>query len=138
LSAYDLGLMTSRQTNKFDYSKAKNKTQPFVLANGDTTGYAIHGDFAVRGRNLQNVFFEPPSQNGWPRDLLQQSLEDTKCRNSQEFKDCSMFTFQHGNPCSKSTGVNEVVLGHLDALPGCNPVYLQPDGKDNCQQKVGL
>jgi len=33
--------------NKFenDWHLAKNPNSPFVLANGDKTGYAYHGDF---------------------------------------------------------------------------------------------
>jgi hypothetical protein len=40
-----------------------NGEQPFVWANGDATGYGLHGDF----------------QNGWDVDILQQAMRDVSC-----------------------------------------------------------
>ena len=86
---------------------------PFVLSNGDPTGYGFHGDFVM----------------GWNRTLLQSAVND--CTNlSGNLEDCSHFnlipdTVAQG--CRIASQVDEPVTGKLPALPGCNPVQAGPN-----------
>jgi len=47
----------------FDFDAAKNPEQPFVFANGDSTGYGYHADFI----------------NGWEAGVLQKVVEECTC-----------------------------------------------------------
>ncbi|GAA6003321.1 hypothetical protein JCM10207_001861 [Rhodosporidiobolus poonsookiae] len=84
-----------------------NPEQPFVLAMGDSSGYGYHGDFF----------------NGWDREVLQEATNTCtdnfgmieSVRKVLDFYD-SAYT------CRKTSNLNEVVLGTLPKLPGCNPV----------------
>ncbi|GAA5966294.1 hypothetical protein JCM3765_005246 [Sporobolomyces pararoseus] len=87
-------------------SQAMNTTQPFVLAMGDPTGYGYHGDFF----------------NGWDREVLQEAI-DTCTDDSGVIEYCKIFDlYDPSHTCRKTPDVNEVVLGTLPTLPGCNPV----------------
>ncbi|BFZ64028.1 hypothetical protein YB2330_005166 [Saitoella coloradoensis] len=85
-------------------------SQPFVLANGDPTGYGLHGDF----------------MNGWNRDVLQRAIDN--CTDmSGDINVCEVFdgmlqTTQEMSSCVAYPQVVEDVSGTLDELPGCNPV----------------
>ncbi|GAA5875572.1 hypothetical protein JCM16303_000671 [Sporobolomyces ruberrimus] len=93
-------------------SQAMNSTQPFVLAMGDSTGYGYHGDFF----------------DGWDRDILQQAI-DTCTSDSGVIEYCKVFDlYDPAHTCRKTPDVNEVVLGTLATLPGCNPVTGFMDG----------
>ncbi|KAF2835437.1 WSC domain-containing protein [Patellaria atrata CBS 101060] len=86
--------------------------QPFVLSNGDATGYGFHGDFV----------------NGWDVDVLQRAI-DTCNSVSGELRDCNAFTLQSNddaNNCKLPRMIDEEIEGVLDALPGCNPVSNGP------------
>ncbi|GAA5905670.1 hypothetical protein JCM6882_008742 [Rhodosporidiobolus microsporus] len=88
------------------WSQAKNPSQPFVLAMGDASGYGYHGDFF----------------NGWDRAVLQEAI-DTCTSDSGVIEYCKVFDlYDSGHSCRKTPDVNEVVLGTLPKLPGCNPV----------------
>lgn len=89
-------------------------SQPFVLANGDPTGYGFHGDF----------------MNGWNVTVLQNAI-DTCTDLSGDMDICEAFTVQHPASsdlqCHKSPSVEEVVVNAvLPTLPGCNPITAGP------------
>ncbi|CAF0977444.1 unnamed protein product [Adineta steineri] len=98
--------------------------QPFVLANGDPTGYGFHGDFV----------------NGWDVDVVKNMLSDKSCLASntnlgnnperclpiQNFvkksidSDCEL---AKAIPLTENIGMVEPV----SRLPGCNPIlYSNP------------
>ncbi|KAL5115637.1 hypothetical protein ACEQ8H_006436 [Pleosporales sp. CAS-2024a] len=79
---------------------------PFVFANGDTTGYGLHGDFF----------------NGWDVDVLQAAI-DTCTDNSGLVERCSavtQYTMAQTQACWVPSTVAENVSGRLRKLPGCN------------------
>ena len=86
-----------------------DRPQPFVLANGDPTGYGFHGDFV----------------NGWDEKFLQSAV-DTCTAASGLQEDCPLFNLSRGQQCHITPQVNEVVTGSLAKLPGCNPVQFGP------------
>ena len=87
-------------------------TQPFVLANGDATGYSYHGDFV----------------NGWDVDALQKGLD--MCPDGVD--NCVEKAFGEGNSqgeaqrCKLQPMIDERVTGVLEKLPGCNEVTYGP------------
>ncbi|KAK3942820.1 hypothetical protein QBC46DRAFT_255473 [Diplogelasinospora grovesii] len=96
----------------------KDGAQPFVLSQGDPTGYGYHGDFL----------------NGWDVDLLAQAIKDPSCgaETGGHIDQCQTFKpyfkpDDKQNECAsiKST-VDEQVFGVLDKLPGCNPIQAGP------------
>ncbi|KAG9246146.1 putative WSC domain protein [Calycina marina] len=86
--------------------------QPFVLANGDPTGYSLHGDFIA----------------GWDEETLQQIIDNCDAGDSGMDKCPGLI----GGLNDPSTSCNipsplmgplaEVITGTLAALPGSNPV----------------
>ncbi|BGO99964.1 hypothetical protein NBRC10513v2_001409 [Rhodotorula toruloides] len=88
------------------WPQAMNTSQPFVLAMGDSTGYGFHGDF----------------YNGWDRTVLQTAI-DTCTSDSGIIEYCTVFDLYDSNhECRKTPDFDEIVLGTLPSLPGCNPV----------------
>lgn len=93
-------------------------SQPFVLANGDTTGYGLHADFI----------------NGWDKEALQQVIDhcDTGtggmdgCPTGGGLQPQDIYTDEEQNTIAKECSVKphnpEKVLGTLTQLPGCNPL----------------
>ncbi|KAB8230286.1 DUF1996 domain-containing protein [Aspergillus alliaceus] len=106
------------QTNLFAADWHGN-IQPFVLANGDPTGFGMHGDFV----------------NGWDIDVLQTAID--QCTNdSGRLEDCvtsdnkpvfDFFTNEECQACKLPTLVDEQIDGTLDQLPGCNPLTYGPE-----------
>ncbi|OCL01175.1 WSC-domain-containing protein [Cenococcum geophilum 1.58] len=87
-------------------------SQPFVLANGDSTGYGFHGDFV----------------NGWNVNVLQKAV-DNCLADSGQVSDChevTTYTASECQACRLPSVVNEQVDGWMSALPGCNPVTNGP------------
>ncbi|KAI9844685.1 MAG: hypothetical protein M1837_005427 [Sclerophora amabilis] len=94
--------------------------QPFVLSNGDPTGFGYHGDFV----------------NGWDVELLQEAVDT--CNSGSDgnpgqggIGDCAVLAAKFydddiQNGCIIPPSVNEKVFGELDALPGCNPIQAGP------------
>ncbi|KAN0087269.1 protein of unknown function (DUF1996) domain containing protein [Elaphomyces granulatus] len=106
------------QTNLYA-SDWYGSNQPFAFANGDPTGYGLHGDFI----------------NGWDVNVLQTAVDD--CLNlSGNIADCKtpdgnqvfdLFTDQECSNCRLPSPVNEQVYGVLPKLPGCNPLTSGPE-----------
>ncbi|KAF8530086.1 hypothetical protein BU17DRAFT_12095, partial [Hysterangium stoloniferum] len=97
-------------TGNFDYSQAMRPEQPFVLSQGDATGYGHHADYF----------------NGWQEGVLQRVVDECTCPEFGDPTCCAqkgIFTYNSaGNKCPITPTVNEQVLGTLDKLPGNNPV----------------
>ncbi|KAH8687187.1 WSC domain-containing protein [Tricladium varicosporioides] len=87
--------------------------QPFVLSNGDPTGYGLHGDFV----------------NGWNVTTLQLAID--KCNiESGVIEECPYFDFisnEVAQSCRVPNSINEQIFGTMDKLPGCNPVQAGPE-----------
>ncbi|TQV90103.1 WSC domain-containing protein [Cordyceps javanica] len=80
--------------------------QPFVLANGDATGYSLHADF----------------MSGWDEALLQHII-DTCDVGTSGMKNCEgLFYGQNKDECTIESPVSEKVTGILSSLPGNNPL----------------
>ncbi|GKT90464.1 WSC domain protein [Colletotrichum tofieldiae] len=98
----------------------ENDTQPFVLSNGDPTGYGLHGDFV----------------NGWDVNVLQAAI--TQCKDGGgSIEKCPVFQFfddETRRGCQVPVKVDEQVQGQLDKLPGCNSIQRGPS---NAQSESG-
>ncbi|KAH7107425.1 WSC-domain-containing protein [Auriculariales sp. MPI-PUGE-AT-0066] len=104
---------SSDQYNDDLWHEANGQKHPFVLSNGDATGYGFHGDFS----------------NGWDVDILQKSVDECN-NNSGRVEDCPVLelrTDDEMNNCALVSRVNEKIDGALDALPGCNPITVGPE-----------
>jgi len=90
---------------------------PFVLAQGDATGYGFHGDFL----------------NGWDVDVLGKVItdcNDDSAQGSIKKEHCNpidTWTDTEMNVCKIPSQVAEEVRGTLSKLPGCNPVTHGPE-----------
>lgn len=81
--------------------------QPFVLSNGDATGYSSHADF----------------MSGWDEKLLQHII-DTCDAGTQGMDKCpGLFYGVNNDNCEIQSPVDEQVSGILKKLPGNNPVF---------------
>lgn len=89
--------------------------QPFVLSNGDATGYASHADFMA----------------GWDEELLQHII-DTCDAGTAGMDNCpGLFYGINDEDCTIDSEVDEEIGGVLDALPGSNPLAGWRFGLDN-------
>ena len=80
--------------------------QPFVLSNGDATGYSSHADFMA----------------GWDEDLLQHII-DTCDAGTSGMDNCpGLFYGINDEDCTIKSEIDEEIGGELSALPGSNPV----------------
>ncbi|KAM3443970.1 hypothetical protein NHJ13734_001694 [Beauveria thailandica] len=80
--------------------------QPFVLANGDATGYSLHADF----------------MSGWEEPLLQHII-DTCDTGTTGMEQCpGLFHGQNTAECTIESPVDEQATGILSKLPGNNPL----------------
>ncbi|KAG5926899.1 hypothetical protein E4U53_002961 [Claviceps sorghi] len=81
--------------------------QPFVLSNGDATGYSNHADFMA----------------GWDEDLLQGIIDhcDAGSAGMDQCKGQLKYGLNKGD-CTIESAVDETVNGILDKLPGTNPI----------------
>ena len=81
-------------------------TQPFVLSEGDVTGYSSHADF----------------MSGWDQDLLQHII-DTCNTGDGGMDTCAGLTYGvNHDSCTIPSLVDEVTTGTMSKLPGDNPL----------------
>lgn len=92
-------LFIDRWTPNEDY-------QPFVLANGDATGFSLHGDFL----------------SGWDQDVLQHIIDTCDAGDSGMDKCPGIETVLEGE-CHIENPSPEKIDGVLTALPGNNPIF---------------
>jgi hypothetical protein len=87
--------------------KPDQKSQPFILSNGDRTGYSLHADFI----------------SGWREDVLQQIIDncDTGDRGMDKCPGLIGGLNDKHAICTIPSPVDEVIDGKLQALPGNNP-----------------
>ncbi|RDW56584.1 hypothetical protein BP5796_13049 [Coleophoma crateriformis] len=83
-------------------------TQPFVLSNGDPTGYGLHADFI----------------SGWDVTTLQQIIDNCDAGDSGMDKCPGLIGGLNdaSNSCNIANLVPETIAGTMAALPGNNPV----------------
>lgn len=81
-----------------------NGQQPFVLSNGDSTGYSSHADFFA----------------GWEEDLLQHIIDTCDAGTSGMDKCPGLFHGLNEGECTIPSEVDEQVDGVMDTLPGGN------------------
>ncbi|OQR97564.1 WSC domain protein [Thraustotheca clavata] len=95
--------------DKYD-SEWVNGKHPFVLANGDPTGYGFHGDFL----------------NGWDVNVLQAAVDQCADKNFFNAGECPPLsaTFKNNPPAQRCTTKRQIVepIDLITALPGDNPV----------------
>ncbi|CAO1597851.1 hypothetical protein XANCAGTX0491_001643 [Xanthoria calcicola] len=106
------------EVSQFDGQYGANES-PFVLANGDPTGYGFHMDFL----------------NGWEEGVLARAMRTCRPGNTGDPLDSPQCfgagSVQNGDAkerCKKPTSVNEDIglNGPLSQLPGCNPIQAGP------------
>ncbi|KAL1683901.1 hypothetical protein EV122DRAFT_200865 [Schizophyllum commune] len=98
-------------TTPFDdyWDQAANTSQPFVLSNGDSTGYSYHADYIY----------------GWDSGVLQNVVDSCHCDPSGGADCCAnqgLFTLTKEKTCKLTKQVDEDALGTLAALPGNNAI----------------
>ncbi|KAF9872695.1 NOL1/NOP2/sun family protein [Colletotrichum karsti] len=82
-------------------------TQPFVLSNGDVSGYSSHGDFIA----------------AWDTDVLQQIIDNCNAGSSGMDKCPGLLKGLNTNQdCTIPSPIDEKTDGILDNLPGSNPL----------------
>jgi hypothetical protein len=83
--------------------------QPFVLSNGDVTGYSSHADF----------------MDGWDSDLLQHIINtcDAGSTENNGMDTCpGLFYGVNEANCTIPSEIDEPIGPELDSLPGTNPL----------------
>ncbi|KAK1967091.1 hypothetical protein LY78DRAFT_21364 [Colletotrichum sublineola] len=81
--------------------------QPFVLSNGDATGYSLHADFIA----------------AWDEDVLQQIIDNCNAGSSGMDKCPGLLKgLNTDKDCTTSSPIDEVIDGTLSSLPGDNPL----------------
>ena len=87
------------------WEEGKGK-QPFVLANGDPTGYSSHADFMA----------------AWDEKLLQHIIDTCDAGTAGMDKCEGLFYGVNNEDCSIDCPINEKIVGIMDKLPGQNAI----------------
>ncbi|PHH63942.1 hypothetical protein CDD81_5161 [Ophiocordyceps australis] len=97
---YEIYFDTPAFSHRWEQGKGH---QPFVVSNGDATGYSFHADF----------------MSGWDERLLQHII-DTCDAGTAGMDKCPGLSrgLNHGDSCTIKSPVNEKVNGVLTSLPG--------------------
>ncbi|TVY35595.1 WSC domain-containing protein [Lachnellula subtilissima] len=84
------------------------KSQPFLLANGDPTGYSLHADFLA----------------GWDTDVLQNIIDNCNTGDGATDKCPGVIANPSGTRCNVTNAIPEDLgtTTPLDQLPGNNPI----------------
>ncbi|CAK7239416.1 MAG: hypothetical protein STHCBS139747_000846 [Sporothrix thermara] len=93
------------------WDPAAADSQPFVLSNGDATGFTLHGDFMA----------------GWDTDVLQHIIDTCDAGDAGMDQCAGVETVMTGN-CHVDNPTPEDVLGPMSVLPGNNPLFGWPLG----------
>ncbi|KAM7196010.1 protein of unknown function (DUF1996) domain containing protein [Naviculisporaceae sp. PSN 640] len=91
------------------YQHMLGKESPFVWANGDTTGYSIHGDFI----------------SGWDEKALQQIIDSNCDAGHAGIHSCPGLiggVNDDSEDCTIECPIQEATSGNLAKLPGNNPL----------------
>lgn len=98
-------------------------TQPFVLSNGDATGYSLHADFMA----------------GWNEELLQHIIDtcNTGTAGMDKCPGLDAFGGVNTETCTIDNPVPEAVSGILSALPGGRTISGWSYGNAGAQEPVG-
>ncbi|RPA75206.1 WSC-domain-containing protein [Ascobolus immersus RN42] len=131
-AAFDIDSFVRREYN----TVTPSRVFPFVLSNGDTTGYGNHADFA----------------NGWDIGILQNALDSPICDSAEKngtgrIEDCDVFSegdylidIPTALECRVHPIIKEKSEGIIEKLPGCNPVTYGPEDAQfitNCGAEYG-
>ncbi|KAM4054693.1 WSC domain-containing protein [Hirsutella rhossiliensis] len=87
------------------WEQGKDK-QPFILSNGDSTGFSLHADFMA----------------GWDEKVLQRIIDTCNAGTAGMDKCPDLPLGLNEGDCTIESSVNEKVDGVLDSLPGNNRV----------------
>ncbi|KAI4127749.1 MAG: hypothetical protein LQ338_003060 [Usnochroma carphineum] len=108
---------------------------PWVLANGDPTGYGFHMDFVCSLTTFsEEVSTDSVQLNGWEPGVLGQAMKGCNIGNTGDTLDspqCFAGKVQSEaakEACTIPAVINQDIgkSGPLNALPGCNPVQPGP------------
>ncbi|KAL9632257.1 MAG: hypothetical protein Q9164_005430 [Protoblastenia rupestris] len=122
-----------------DVANKPGAAEPWVLAQGDATGYGMHADFVGIDSGVWDGNHADFVQiNGWengPKSLKDAIAVDpsdptkTKCfiGNTGADKCFEMHTDAERSACKIGTPIDEEVDGPIPALPGCNPIQPGPE-----------
>ncbi|KAG6141524.1 hypothetical protein E4U28_003046 [Claviceps purpurea] len=94
--------------------------QPFVLSNGDATGYSNHADFMA----------------AWDEDLLQDIINHCD-KGSAGMDQCPQLKGLNKGDCTIESPIEESINGVLSVLPGSNPISGWKYGKDGANPAPG-
>jgi len=102
---YELYWNTPKFSDQWTQGQGK---QPFILANGDPTGYSLHADFL----------------NGWDAETLQQIIDNCDAGSSGMDKCPNLIggLNDDSTSCNIESAIAETITGVMKALPGNNPI----------------
>ena len=99
------------QTPNYKWTQGEKK-QPFLLSNGDVTGFSSHADF----------------MSGWDEDILQNIIDN--CNVQHAGMHTCPGVVENKVKCTTESNVDEDVFGPLNELPGSNPLLGWSYGTD--------
>ena len=109
---------------------------PFELAQGDPTGFGIHGDFVSHHSGGPELLLNSQADElqfaGWETDTLQTLIDECKtCDGDNEVDACldasEVNTNDEMNACTVPSPIDEPIWGWLENQPGCNKPQPGPE-----------